>query len=319
MSVTATAPGKLMLLGEHAVVYDQPCLVTTVDLRYTATVEHTEASEVRISTPQLDAERVVPLDVVGEDVPRETAFVEAVIARFRNAFGVDGGIQLTTDGPTLSYGLGSSSAVTVATAAALASLHQVTLEPRALFDLCYGAVLDVQGSGSGYDVASAVYGGTLYYRRVDRTIEPLDVATLPLVVGYSGSKVGTVGLVQSVRDRRARFPGLVDALFATAGDAVETARDAIAIGDWATFGEIADIAQGVTDGLGVNTGRLSRLVYAARDAGALGAKLSGAGGGDCMFAVAPAERRDAVEAALTAAEAEIVRLPLGGAGVRIEP
>lgn len=314
MPITATAPGKLMLLGEHAVVYGYPCLVTAVDLRYTVTLAPGDTHTVTLHTPQLAAPRTVPLAAAGHAAPRETAFVEAVIARFRDHFGLKAGFTLTTDGPAVSYGLGSSSAVTVATAAALNRLTGAGLGAHGLFDVCYAAVLDVQGRGSGYDVASAVYGGTLYYRNAPFTAEPLPGAP-SLVIGYSGSKVGTVGLVAGVAALRERFPELIDPVFDTIGATVDAGREALLAGDAARFGVLTNVHSGLTDALGVNTATLARLVYAARDAGALGAKLSGAGGGDCIFALVTDDTRAAVAAAITGAGGAVVPLAVDAPGV----
>lgn len=317
MRITASAPGKLMLMGEHAVVYGYPCLVTSVGLRYAAMITPSDDAMVRIETGQLDVPRVVPFAQAGNAPPRETAFVEAVIARFRDEHGLSQGFLLQTDGPEVSYGLGSSSAVTVATAAALDALIETQLDKRALFDLTYGAVLDVQGSGSGYDVASAIYGGTIYFRKDVPEIEPISLVSLPLVIGYSGSKVGTVGLVAQVAALREAYPDLINPIFATMSDAVEQAREALTSGDWAALGRLMNINQGLTDALGVNTGRLSSLIYAARDAGALGAKLSGAGGGDCMFALTEPGVNQAVRESIEDVGGQVIDLPLGVQGVHV--
>jgi mevalonate kinase len=315
MPITATAPGKLMLLGEHAVVYGHPCLVTAVDLRYQAELTPTEDHTVRIDTPQLTAPRVVSLAGAGAQSPEPTAFVEAVIARYRDQHGLNQGVTIHTNGPAISYGLGSSSAITVATAAALNVLTEAELNPHQLFRLCYDAVLDVQGAGSGYDVAAAIYGGTLYYRQYGADIQHLPQADLPLVIGYSGRKVGTVDLVERVRTLRDQFPQVIGPIFETVAGVVDAAWDALQADDHPRFGALMNINQGLTDALGVNTNVLSQLVYAAREGGALGAKLSGAGGGDCMFAWVTDDTRQPVTAALTKAEAEIVRLPVGAPGV----
>jgi mevalonate kinase len=319
MPITATAPGKLMLLGEHAVVYDQPCLVTAVGLHYSVTLTPRDDLTFHIQTGQLDQPHIVALADVGTDAPRETAFVEAVIARFRDQYGLTQGLSLQTEGPEISYGLGSSSAVTVATAAALDALLNTQLSKRALFDLTYGAVLDVQGRGSGFDVASAIYGGTIYFRKDIPEIAPISLDHLPIVIGYSGSKVGTVNLVAGVAALRDLHPSLINPIFATVGNTVEEARPSLSAGAWQAFGRLMNINQGLTDSLGVNTAKLSALIYAARDAGALGAKLSGAGGGDCMFALAPtSDIEDAVRAAIRSAGGAVLELPLGVTGVQVK-
>lgn len=318
--ITASAPGKLMLFGEHAVVYGRPCLVTAVDLRVSVTVELNTTGLLQISTPLLREQgevRTVAFDALGSPYPPETAFVEAAIARVVRACGMPGGLSITTDGPRLSYGLGSSSAVTVATVAAFVAVLGVELGKRAMFELAYAAVLDAQGKGSGFDVASAVYGGTLYYVGGGTTIIPLEIEPPPLLIGYSGAKVSTRRFVDGVAQLHAQHTALIERIFDSMGAIADEARGLLGQGAWERLGELMDINQGLLDALGVNTPSLARLIYAAREAGALGAKLSGAGGGDCMYALAPEPARAAVEGAIREA-GERVSFALGAEGVRIE-
>jgi mevalonate kinase len=88
-------------------------------------------------------------------------------------------------------------------------------------------------------------------------------------------------------------------------------------GQWNDVGRLADINQGLLDALGVNTLSLARIIFAAREAGALGAKLSGAGGGDCMFAII-GDDADRVKKEMTAAGAQIVELDVNAEGARLE-
>jgi len=308
MRVTASAPGKLVLLGDHAVVYGYPGLVTAVDLRYQVDIAPTDRDVIAIDTPEL-RERgeirrfpVAELATLAENtLPHahrpETAFVEAALARVFAQYGIPTGLTIRTDGPKLSYGLGSSSAITVATVAALVEWRNGTTTPKDIFDLASAAVFDVQGKGSGVDVAAAVYGGTIYYIK-DQIAEPLALERLPLVIGYSGAKVGTVNLIDQVAQLRTRQPQAVNPIFALMGVLADDAKKTLLNGNWAALGDLVNIQQGLLDALGVNTPRLAELVFAARAAGALGAKLAGAGGGDCLFAVVDAVSQISVENAL---------------------
>jgi mevalonate kinase len=321
--ITATAPGKLMLFGEHAVVYGYPCIVTTVGLYVSATVTSVDHAELVIDTPQLRAQGIqqhTALAEVGQALRPETAFVEAAAARAIRMAGSSAGLQISTDGPARSYGLGSSSAVTVAVAAALNEYYQLKLDERGLFDLAYGAVLDAQGKGSGFDVAAAIYGGTIWFERRGAVIERLNVPALPFLIGYSGAKVSTRRFVDGVGHLRERNPALVEQIFATMAQIVTEARPALEYGEWARLGDLIDLNQGLLDAIGVNTPPLANLIFATRAAGALGAKISGAGGGDCMFALVGDERLAARQhpvAEAICATGELVDLPLGVGGVRV--
>lgn len=321
MKVTASAPGKLVLFGDHAAVYDYPCIVTAVDLRFRVSITTTEGDEIEISTPVLREQgRVRRAALVALDgSQKETAFVEAAIRQFYAQHAQPGGLRVITDGPQVTYGLGSSSAVSAATICALSTLFDVHMERRNLFEMAYTAVLDVQGAGSGVDAAAAVFGGTLLYRRNPRQLEALNAPPLPLVIGYSGEKVSTTNYLTQVAALRQRHTAHIDRLFDLMGALVKNARTALQLGDWQTLGELANIHQGLLDALGVTTPQLFLPIHAARQAGAHGAKLSGAGGGDCMFAVAAADQQAAVKQAIHDAGGMMVDLTTGVEGVRIEP
>ncbi len=323
-TVTASAPAKLMLYGEHAVVYGAPCIVTAADLRVRASVTLRDDDRVIIRAPLLPEPFAARADDIlrGADAPPGARFVVAALrACWRTA--TPCGLELRTQADfSHSYGLGSSSAVTVATVRALSAATGRALDARQLFRLSYDAVLEAQeGIGSGYDVAAAVFGGTLYYVTPGDVIEPLPLGELPLVIGYSGVKASTTEWVQRAAGLRERHPALVQHIWRLMQELVDEARAALARRDWPACGRLMDINHGLLSAIGVSTARLDALIHAARAAGAHGAKLSGAGGGDCMIALADEGRHAAVAAALDGSGlpgACVVAVRTGAEGARIE-
>lgn len=310
-----------MLYGDHAAAYGIPCLVTAVDIRYYATIQALPQPEVVIQAggaPAWSCSRDSFMQ--GGDIPPHLAFVGASVRRFAARYGLPGGVAITTHGPDISFGLGSSSAVTAATFTALAAEFGQMLKPEELFDTAYAAVLDVQGLGSGFDVAAALLGGTLLYRQGNpATLMRISHPPLPLLIGYTGAKVGTVSLVASVKELYQAEPRLVSAIFSLIEEIVPRAQSALQQAAWPELGRLANLHQGLLESLGVSTLRLAAPIYAAREAGAFGAKLSGAGGGDCMFAWTGEEMRGAVAAALERAGAKVLSLATAAPGARIEP
>ena len=321
MRVTVSAPGKLMLLGEHAVVYGRPCLVTAVDRRMWVTAERAQDELVHLSAPSLGVvDWAAPaVEVEAAEPPASLRFLHAVVRCVAQQYGLPGGLRMETRSDfSGALGLGSSAAVTIAAAAALSELLGLELSRAELFPLGYEAVQAVQGLGSGFDLAASLHGGTLYFRRCGPEIVPLSADPLPLVVGYSGTKADTVSLVRRVAQRRERQPELIEEIFDGMARLVEQGREALLARDWQRLGRAMRLSQSLLDALGVSTPKLAQLVRVAEEAGAYGAKLSGAGGGDCMIALVGEARRDEVVAAIEGVGGEVIPVQTGATGVRRE-
>lgn len=316
MQISASAPGKLVLYGDHAVVHGYPGIVTAVDRRYHVKAQHVDGAALQVITP-VDGPHEVPFDALARTQPADVAFVVAAIRQLNARKPLQRGLRLVTGGPSRSLGLGSSSAITVAALAAASRLYEIDLTRKELFGMARAAVLDVQGLGSGLDVAAAVYGGTCFLERPGEIPASLSVQRLPLVIAYSGKKVGTVNLVQSVAELRARHPDLVEAILGAIGRISIRARSCLEEGRWRDLGALTDVNQGLLEALGVGTSQLATLVYAARSARAWGAKLSGAGGGDCVFAWADDACRADVAEGFEAAGGEVVDVAGNVPGVEV--
>ena len=284
MKIKASAPGKLMLFGEHAVVYNYPCIVTTVSPRIYVEAEK-KSGEIIIDIPQVKSD----------------LFVRESIKMFQNKYKVSGGLLIKTFSDFSSrYGFGSSSAVTVATLFALSKLYQIELSKQEIFDLGYKVVLNVQGVGSGFDIAAATFGGTLYFVTGGKVIEPLSINSLPLVIGYSGMKADTTTLVKNLKQDFKIFDQIKKI--------VETAKITLINGDWKKAGELMNQNHKLLQELGVSTEKLDKMCQAAVLSGAYGAKLSGAGGGDCMITLVSPDKIKKVESAIIKAGGEIINV-----------
>ena len=322
MKIKASAPGKLMLFGEHAVIHQHPCLVTAVDLRVQVSLEKIDTPMICIETPKLresGQDFSLPLNELFNDqhLHPQTKFIVASIRKVFSIYDLHQGLRIQTSGPLNSFGLGSSSAVTVATTFALINLFDIVLNKQQIFDLAYSAVLDVQHLGSGFDVASATYGETLFYMPTQK-VEILHLKHLPIVIAYSGAKVSTTKLVEEVEQLRVQFPEIIAHVFKSIGEIATSARIAIIQNDWQTAGKLANINQGLLECLGVSTPTLQKPILAARQTGSYGAKLSGAGGGDCLYAIVSEETRSTVEAAIENSGAQVLHLATNVEGVRLE-
>ncbi len=292
-----------MLLGEHAVVYGYPCLVTAVDKRL-----YVEASFTKSKTDEIVAPEV-----------KESRFVLESISSFKEIFGINQAVKIITKGDfSHNVGLGSSSAVTVATFSALSSLFSKKLTLRQIFDYSYRITVKIQGVGSGFDIAAATFGRTVYFVKGGKTIAPVPTDTLPLIVGYSGVKADTPFYVRKVQENFKKRSTEMEQIFIKIGQLVISAQRAIKNGNYRLLGELMTQNHHCLQDLGVSTPKLDNMVNAATTYGGFGAKLSGAGGGDCMIAIAPLNRISEVENAIRNAGGEIIPVRNNASGVRQE-
>lgn len=318
--IEVSAPGKLMLFGEHSVVYGRACIVTAVSQRMRVVIEVTKSKEIELIAPNVGLTSFkASISTSLDKLPKGARFVFAAAKNFNNRYKVISGLRIKTQSDFSSeFGFGSSSSVTVCVIKALSVIFDIEIDNNMLFDICYKSVLDVQGVGSGFDIAAAIWGGTLYFVGGGKKIICILKKELPLLVGYSGVKADTTTLVKEVAQLKKSRQKLVNLIFDTINLVVENARKLILEGNYKSLGELANINQGLLDSLGVNTARLSDLIFAARDAGAYGAKLSGAGGGDCMIAFVPEGKRRSVNKAIEKSGGKVISIKSGAEGVRIE-
>lgn len=318
--ITVSAPGKLMLLGDHAVVHSRPCLVTAVGQRMKATVTLLDVDEFQLEAPDVNVTGYKkPIKELGiGDVPKGAKFVEVAVLNFAQKYQIKGIRVETTSEFSSQFGFGSSSASTVCVLKALSEISGQKLDNKSLFDLAYKTVIDIQGVGSGFDTAAAIYGGILYFVGGGKTIEPVTVRSLPLIVGYSGIKADTPTLVKALKMKMDAKPLIYPPLFDVSTAVVEEGKKALMAEDLKTFGEAMNVNEGLLSAYGVEIEKLAAMIHRARAAGAYGAKLSGAGGGDCMIAVAPEDRTEAVKDAIIKAGGQIIEVQTNVAGAKVE-
>ncbi len=329
-----------MLLGDHAVVHNRPCLVTAVDQRMFATVTLLDEPTFQLEAPDVGIEGYhKSMHELGlGDVPKGARFVEQAIknALALNVIPAKAGIQgsgsriksgmtnmigvrvVTRSEFSSQFGFGSSSSSTVCVVKALSELLDLGLSNKQLFDVAYKTVIDIQGVGSGFDIAAGIYGGTLYFVGGGKVIEPIEIDSLPLIVGYSGTKGDTSTLVKMVGAKLSENPELFDALFNASTAAVEAGRKALAAHDIETLAKLFVVGEGLMVSYGVEIPKLSAMIYTSISAGAWGAKMSGAGGGDCMIALAAYDKIEHIKAEIMKVGGELIDVETNAHGVRIE-
>jgi len=305
MGVVASAPAKVILFGEHFVVYGEPAIVLAIDKRAHAKVENRNDKCLHVRSTNLNLaghfenetfkiEQGDAKEAKSKFEPVKLA-VEKVLEKYGEKVGLD--IEISSSVP-VAAGLGSSAAVVAATTAAVGALLNVKLSKEDVFRITFEAEKVVHGTPSGIDPAISIFGGTLLFQ-MDTGFKPLDARMdIPLIIGDTGVERSTRVQVEKVRNIRERHPQIVEPIMRVAREIVLRAVDALKENDLETLGELMTINHALLYGVGVSDESLEWLINAARKAGALGAKLTGAGGGGCMIALAENERLTQVQEAI---------------------
>ena len=269
---------KAILVGEHAVVYGHPALATGLSAAILA--EATKGTgRLRVPAWELEA-------TAGDGSPAGQAL--AAILRRLDAPPLD--FELRAQFPSRA-GLGSSAALAVAVARAAAAASGRPSDDGAIDAAVDEAEAIFHGNPSGIDAAAAKSGRTGRFTRADGWRPVPVLQAIKLCVGLSGRPRDTAAQVAAVARLRQRL-SVADDILATLGKLTDDAAGALAIGDVDGLGRTFDAAHGLLCALRVSGPELDALVHTARAAGAIGAKLTGAGGGGAVIALAPGHERD---------------------------
>lgn len=312
----ASAPAKAILFGEHFVVYDKLAIAIALDIRARVAVKPRPDKKIVVRSSALGSSEFT-LDGHGgnERLKPVYAAAKGVLSMAGERMGLD----LTVDSQIpISSGLGSSAAVLVATTAAVGDLLEMRLTSDDIFRLALDAERLVHENPSGVDPAIATYGGVLAYRRSEGAKRLKVDLNLPLVLGDTRIKRDTREMVMRVSEIRRLYPGVFEEIIDAGDKIARLALGALGSGDLVALGRLMDMNHALLCALGVSNKALEDLVWAARRAGAFGAKITGAGGGGCIIALAPPWDIGRVAEAIRSAGGEPMIAGIAQEGVRIE-
>ena len=285
--------GKVVLLGEHSVVYGRHALVAPIPMTVRALVEDCD-SGVTLMIPRWDVEYELTKN------PEQRRSFEQSAGVIFDQLGLAGRgmrIEVFPEVPR-SMGLGGSAAMAVAIIRALDKHFQLGLSDAEVNDLAFQSEQVAHGNPSGVDNTVACYGQPLIFRAGDPPlIERLNIQEpIPMVVGMTGREGLTAATVARVRHAWEKDRKLYEGIFDEIDGLVLKALQALRDQDMARLGELMNVNHGLLNALQVSTPELEQLVTLARDAGALGAKLTGGGGGGSVVAVCDGDPQPVVDA-----------------------
>ncbi|MFZ0004829.1 MAG: mevalonate kinase [Methanoregula sp.] len=284
---TWSAPGKVFLFGEHAVVYGKPGIAMAIKPRVFVTVRKSRRPQ-RAKSPYIDG-----------------CF---------DAMGVAGSVYINSQIPS-SSGLGSSAAVTVATLSAINDEFAIGKNREDIANMAFEIEKTVQkGRASPTDTTVSTYGGIVLICGGSR--RRLAPQNMHMVIGDSLVSHSTAKMVEQVADLKKQSPEIVNPIL----DAIEGVSLAAIhhLANHRELGRYMNMNHALLEALGVGHPQLSRLVLAARSAGAFGAKITGAGGGGCMVALCAKPIRHRVAQAIQSCDARAIVTGIDTEGARKE-
>lgn len=303
-ALSASAPGKAILFGEHAVVYGQPAIAVPVNQVAAKAIitpaPAAPAGSIHLTAPQTN------LDANIADLPASDPLAAAVRGT------IDGlkipappafKLRVTSTIP-LAGGLGSGAAVSVAIIRAVSSFLGHPLPDEQVSALAFEVEKLHHGTPSGIDNTVITYNQAVFYIK-SKPIETIRIASpFDLVIADTGRSTPTKETVADVRRLWESDPELYDAAFESIGKLSIAARAAMEQGNHEALGSLMNENHQRLQKLAVSSPDLDKLVLAAREAGALGAKLSGGGRGGNMIALAAKGRHEEISRALISAGAK---------------
>jgi mevalonate kinase len=325
MGVVASAPAKIILFGEHFVVYGEPAIVLAIDKRAYVKIENRHDTSLHLRSANLNLAGHFENGIfkIDQGSAKEARIkfepVKHALDRILEKHGKQTGLDVEINSTIpVGAGLGSSAAVVAAATAAAGALLDMKLSKEDIFRIAYEAEKIVHGTPSGVDPAISTFGGSILFQ-MDTGFKPLDVkAEIPLVIGDTGVERSTRIQVEKVRNIMEKYPRIIESIMKAAREIVLRAIDAFKENDLETLGALMNINHALLYGIGVSDESLEWLTNAARKAGALGAKLTGAGGGGCMIALSKDEKLEQVQEAIQRAGGRPFIARKTDEGVRIE-
>jgi mevalonate kinase len=303
--------GKVILFGEHFVVHGVPGIVSAIDSTTDAEAKTTQKGinikdERRGSKGYAEEKRVQQLESIERMLKTMGLMPEKTAVN----------IWLGGTLPGFS-GLGASAASSVAIARAIDEEFDLNLQDEKINNIAYEAEKAYAGNPSGIDNTAATYGGLLWFKKNltggANTIERISIKKpVEIVIGSTGIVANTKAMVAGVAERKKKNPGKYNMLFKQAEELAFKAKKALQELNLSRVGELMNENHSLLQEIEVSSKELDYLVNLARAQGCFGAKLTGGGGGGCMFALTPTrELQEKVAKAIEKEGFDVLRTKIG--------
>lgn len=286
MKIIALAPAKAILFGEHFVVKGKPAIAVALGLKLKVEVQE-YTNRIVIVSRNTGEKLVIDPETLSTNNNNLKQLI-AILRRLKDMCGFlkPAYIEIHSNIP-IAAGLGSSASLAVAFTAAFSRYLGLYLNKYEISNIAYEAEKIIHGKPSGIDNTIASIGGAILYHK--GSIQSIDISKLDevaLIIADTGIERSTREAVLNVLSLYERYPKVMEKIYDASEEIVYEAEQALRNGEWGRVGELMNINHGLLSAIGISLIELEELIYVARKAGALGAKITGAGMGGSIIALA---------------------------------
>ena len=280
--VTASAPSQAFLFGEHAVLYGSPALALGIDVRSYAEAMTLEPGTIEIyselGTYVRKEDKVIQWN---EDLEKLDKGLTELLGVLNERTGLR--LRIKSDVPVGS-GMASSASVGASISKAVSHLLGHDLSDKELLEAVYAFERIIHGKASKTGPACAVFGGIIWVQWEDTNMSASRIGhkDLPLLMACTDKPSRTKEMIDKVSKLKVMMPETFDLIISSVKNLVMRGKQALLDGDLPTLGALMNVNQGLLYTLGVSNYDIEKLIWLSRMEGALGAKISGAGGGGCV-------------------------------------
>lgn len=279
--VSFSAPGKVILFGEHSVVYGYPAIATAIGLRAKCSVISTSTKQNSISIPNLISDRKFIIGEVNPICLKPFEFIiNQILKESKERKNLE--IEIMSELP-ISAGLGSSAAVSVSLAASLFSILRVDSSKERISNVAFEAEKLIHGTPSGIDNTISTFGGSIIFEKGHVKQIPIKIPSAIFLIVNSLVPRNTKDLVHKLGINYKKNPNIYSQIFDEIGEVVNESQKFLENGDLEGIGVLMNRNHRLLEKLGVGHKQLTKIVKIMNDQNAIGCKLTGAGGGGCVI------------------------------------
>lgn len=278
--ITASAPGKCILMGEHAVVYGHPAIAIAIDIRSYCSIEPISKKLIEFQMTNYDTHlKFHDLTEMKKQMPPQFSQFSEVLGVLMEKFDIQIesiSIRLYTD-LWSGAGLGSSASVAVAFLCAISEFYNLNLSVEKINEYAFFMEKIVHGTPSGIDNAICSSGGALIYQ--NGVPERILLPKFSFLITYSGLPHDTGSILSSLRKKRDYLDGSLIEIEKITEKGIKAIKDK----NFTLLGELCNLNQEILSNIGVSTSKMDEIIAISRENGAYGSKLTGAGVGGCVL------------------------------------